>query len=136
MTSVSLVGSSTSTVPRRAPDRRHDGDRINAAIPATDARVCRRGRALILPSWQGQSPVGGGSRADLRSAPYGRRQPPPRPVPPGAGRSRPRPRARHAPRTKVGAYVALTKPRIIELLLVTTVPTMVVAEQGLPVARG
>lgn len=34
--------------------------------------------------------------------------------------------------TKVGAYVALTKPRIIELLLVTTVPTMVVAEQGLP----
>jgi protoheme IX farnesyltransferase len=28
--------------------------------------------------------------------------------------------------------VALTKPRIIELLLVTTVPTMVVAEQGLP----
>jgi protoheme IX farnesyltransferase len=34
--------------------------------------------------------------------------------------------------SKVGAYVALTKPRIIELLLVTTVPTMVVAEQGLP----
>ncbi len=33
---------------------------------------------------------------------------------------------------KVGAYVALTKPRIIELLLVTTVPTMVVAEQGMP----
>lgn len=30
------------------------------------------------------------------------------------------------------AYVALTKPRIIELLLVTTVPTMIVAEQGLP----
>ena len=30
------------------------------------------------------------------------------------------------------AYVALTKPRIIELLLVTTVPTMVVAERGLP----
>jgi heme o synthase len=29
-------------------------------------------------------------------------------------------------------YVALTKPRIIELLLVTTVPTMVVAERGLP----
>ena len=33
---------------------------------------------------------------------------------------------------KIGAYVALTKPRIIELLLVTTVPTMVVAEQGMP----
>ena len=33
---------------------------------------------------------------------------------------------------KVGAYVALTKPRIIELLLVTTLPTMVVAQRGLP----
>jgi protoheme IX farnesyltransferase len=37
-----------------------------------------------------------------------------------------------ATRSKVAAYVALTKPRIIELLLVTTVPTMVVAERGLP----
>ena len=35
-------------------------------------------------------------------------------------------------RSKVAAYVALTKPRIIELLLVTTVPTMVVAEGGWP----
>ena len=33
---------------------------------------------------------------------------------------------------KVGAYPALTKPRIIELLLVTTVPTMVVADRGVP----
>jgi protoheme IX farnesyltransferase len=32
----------------------------------------------------------------------------------------------------LGAYLALTKPRIIELLLVTTVPTMVVAARGLP----
>ena len=32
----------------------------------------------------------------------------------------------------VGAYVALTKPRIIELLLVTTLPTMVVAQRGVP----
>jgi len=40
-----------------------------------------------------------------------------------------------APRTRVGAFVALTKPRIIELLLITTVPTMVVAEQGLPGLR-
>jgi protoheme IX farnesyltransferase len=30
------------------------------------------------------------------------------------------------------AYVALTKPRIIELLLVTTVPTMVLAQGGIP----
>jgi protoheme IX farnesyltransferase len=35
-------------------------------------------------------------------------------------------------RARVGAYVALTKPRIIELLLVTTVPTMIVADRGLP----
>ncbi|MET0741242.1 MAG: heme o synthase [Candidatus Nanopelagicales bacterium] len=33
---------------------------------------------------------------------------------------------------RVRAYVALTKPRIIELLLVTTVPTMILAERGLP----
>jgi protoheme IX farnesyltransferase len=33
---------------------------------------------------------------------------------------------------RLSAYVALTKPRIIELLLVTTVPTMVVAERGWP----
>ena len=32
----------------------------------------------------------------------------------------------------VRAYVALTKPRIIELLLVTTVPAMVVAARGMP----
>lgn len=35
-------------------------------------------------------------------------------------------------RSTVAAYVALTKPRIIELLLITTVPTMIVAERGLP----
>jgi protoheme IX farnesyltransferase len=33
---------------------------------------------------------------------------------------------------RIAAYVALTKPRIIELLLVTTVPTMVLAAGGLP----
>ncbi|MFN8098254.1 MAG: heme o synthase [Dermatophilaceae bacterium] len=32
----------------------------------------------------------------------------------------------------IAAYVALTKPRIIELLLVTTVPTMFLAERGVP----
>src|SRR6202034_3041239 len=34
--------------------------------------------------------------------------------------------------SRIGSYVALTKPRIIELLLVTTLPTMVVAQRGLP----
>jgi len=35
-------------------------------------------------------------------------------------------------RERVAGYVALTKPRIIELLLVTTVPTMFVAERSVP----
>ena len=34
--------------------------------------------------------------------------------------------------SRVGAYVALTKPRIIELLLITTLPTMILAKGGLP----
>ncbi|CAB4869961.1 unannotated protein [freshwater metagenome] len=40
--------------------------------------------------------------------------------------------SRRTPRTVVGGYVALTKPRIIELLLITTVPTMVMAQAGWP----
>jgi protoheme IX farnesyltransferase len=43
--------------------------------------------------------------------------------------------ARTEPRGRTGvlrAYVALTKPRIIELLLVTTVPAMMLAERGVP----
>jgi protoheme IX farnesyltransferase len=45
---------------------------------------------------------------------------------------------RHAPagevtvRDRVAAYVALTKPRIIELLLITTVPAMFAAQRGVP----
>ena len=35
-------------------------------------------------------------------------------------------------RPRALAFIALTKPRIIELLLITTVPTMVVAEGGVP----
>ncbi|HWB87662.1 MAG TPA: heme o synthase [Acidimicrobiia bacterium] len=37
-----------------------------------------------------------------------------------------------ATRTRLAAYVALTKPRIIELLLITTVPAMVLAARGWP----
>ncbi|WP_394816172.1 UbiA family prenyltransferase, partial [Clavibacter michiganensis] len=33
---------------------------------------------------------------------------------------------------KVRAYVSLTKPRVMELLLVTTAPTMFLAERGVP----
>ena len=35
-------------------------------------------------------------------------------------------------RDVIGAYVGLTKPRIIELLLLTTVPVMFLAERGVP----
>jgi protoheme IX farnesyltransferase len=40
----------------------------------------------------------------------------------------------HEPRLadKLRAYIALTKPRIVELLLVTTVPAMVLAARGIP----
>jgi len=40
--------------------------------------------------------------------------------------------SRRIPTSKIGGFVALTKPRIIELLLITTVPTMVLAEGGWP----
>jgi protoheme IX farnesyltransferase len=40
--------------------------------------------------------------------------------------------SRRTPTSVFGAYIALTKPRIIELLLITTVPTMVLAEGGWP----
>jgi len=33
---------------------------------------------------------------------------------------------------KLKAYVALTKPRVIELLLISTVPTMILAQNGIP----
>ncbi|MEZ0163590.1 heme o synthase [Kineococcus sp. LSe6-4] len=36
---------------------------------------------------------------------------------------------------RVAAYVALTKPRIIELLLITTIPVMIFAAGGLPPVR-
>lgn len=39
----------------------------------------------------------------------------------------------HRPfRARVMAFIALTKPRIIELLLITTIPVMFLAEQGVP----
>ncbi|HEV7813186.1 MAG TPA: heme o synthase [Leifsonia sp.] len=35
-------------------------------------------------------------------------------------------------RRKLKAYISLTKPRVVELLLVTTVPTMILAANGIP----
>jgi len=43
--------------------------------------------------------------------------------------------AKVQPWARLGDFVALTKPRIVELLLVTTVPTMVVAAGGWPSPR-
>ncbi|MCL6645663.1 MAG: DUF3320 domain-containing protein [Dehalococcoidia bacterium] len=40
--------------------------------------------------------------------------------------------ARRPPAATLGAYLRLTKPRVIELLLVTAVPPMLLAHQGLP----
>lgn len=39
---------------------------------------------------------------------------------------------RPGPKGVLGAYLALTKPRVIELLLVTTIPAMFLAERGIP----
>ena len=55
-----------------------------------------------------------------------------RPVVPSRLSSRSGHSSTGAPRSVLAGYVALTKPRIIELLLITTVPTMVVAEGGWP----
>lgn len=58
-----------------------------------------------------------------------------------SGYARNVPLGRRADRTEVparrrfgrlGAYVALTKPRVMELLLLTTAPTMMLAQQGTP----
>src|SRR6516225_4908771 len=45
------------------------------------------------------------------------------------------PLARRSPRVVARGLVALTKPRIIELLLVTTVPAMLLAQHGVPPLR-
>lgn len=56
----------------------------------------------------------------------------------GHGPDLPGPRGSSRLRDRLGAYVALTKPRIIELLLITTLPAMVLAWRevtGLPPER-
>ena len=59
-----------------------------------------------------------------------------RPVSNSAGQPPVRTVAKESPRRNVrgivASYVALTKPRIVELLLVTTVPAMMLADGGVP----
>ena len=71
----------------------------------------------------------GGDRQGVVVAPEAPVSSTARPAPSGTSHARP---FRERVRAKAGAYVALTKPRIIELLLVTTVPAMVVAAHGIP----
>jgi protoheme IX farnesyltransferase len=66
----------------------------------------------------------------LPVTPAGRNGPPAAKREPEAGA-----RAARRPAAIARALVALTKPRIIELLLVTTVPTMLLAQRGLPSLR-
>jgi len=55
--------------------------------------------------------------------------------PPGQPPARPPVARRRDPRAIAGAYLSLTKPRIVELLLVTTVPAMMLAASGWPDLR-
>ena len=111
-------------------ERRPLADAARWAVVAAGLAVERRGAQTGMPHRR---------EVDDASPDTGDRGPARRPVRPlwsasRAGR-RVTPVLQSAPRTlrsRVGAYVALTKPRIIELLLVTTVPTMIVAAQGMP----
>ena len=81
-----------------------------------DAAPCRRRRRQLRASTRTEDAV------TRPSTPTGA-APPGRPSIAAAGRRL---------RRRSAAYVALTKPRIIELLLVTTVPTMFLAARRLP----
>jgi protoheme IX farnesyltransferase len=88
---------------------RVEADRVAAAAGTGPGRVARADEAPLVSSFAGPQAPGS------PSTPGG--------VPGGAS----------APAwATLRAYVALTKPRIIELLLVTTIPTMVLAQRGIP----
>lgn len=71
--------------------------------------------------------------ADRAASPGSRaRLDPPRPVSAGALATRQRSAARQRTSEVLRSYVSMTKPRIVELLLVTTVPAMLLAEGGVP----
>ena len=76
--------------------------------------------------------AGGGSSGPFRGGyPDQVTQTPVAPIQVAASGAADRPPTRSA-KHAVAAYVALTKPRIIELLLVTTLPAMILAARGLP----
>ena len=84
----------------------------------------------VLPAGPAVGPARGPERVHPAVGP--RAEPVLRPVPIDVRAERAARRSRT--RSAVLAYVALTKPRIIELLLVTTVPTMILAAGGAPPA--
>ena len=95
-----------------------------AAVPAaagTRTGAPTSGRELEVPAGAGAAGAGAGTLATVTAA----GAPPAVDAPPGAAPPRRR-------GDTVRAYVALTKPRIIELLLITTVPAMVLATRDLP----
>ena len=106
-TSCATPRSSTYDGPRRGGNRADQ-------VPCIDCRGLPNGTATRVSNEPHDEP-GQPARPPRRRVPS---SPPPtrrRSVPGGSVPSR------------AGAYVALTKPRIIELLLVTTVPTMILA---------
>ena len=107
---------------------------INPSHPRSCGAGARMPRGLQLPSFS--SPVGKGPRAvhmPGSALPPARRRARGHPVTALSERStEPARRLPAVLRARVGAYVALTKPRIIELLLVTTVPAMMLAARGWP----
>jgi heme o synthase len=82
-----------------------------AAALAVAAYYAARGARVVSPEAEGEGAGGeaGGAGGD------------------GSGQP-----AARSPKDTVRAYVALTKPRIIELLLITTIPAMVLATRDLP----
>lgn len=81
-------------------------------------RPDRAFQSSLVAQWQGQGIVGRAFRLDLTEMT-------------SSSKSQKAP-SKSQFLTKVRAYVALTKPRVIELLLITTLPTMILAERGLP----
>jgi protoheme IX farnesyltransferase len=115
------------------------------AVPGTGRPADGRDEQLGEPAGgRAGDPAGQAAARPTPGAPAGAgEQPDPRPVPQTAADSMERPTAEPAAhgvgrpakpalRETIKAYIALTKPRIIELLLITTVPAMVLASREVP----
>jgi len=108
--------------------RRREG--VPSGMPSAAAGATTSAGAST--SAAGASTTEGASTAHAETTglmvPPGSTSPSAQPAPPAP----PGPRAPRPLSATVRAYVALTKPRIIELLLITTIPAMVLATRDLP----